>query len=200
MNSDSVPAMIKIESDREYPLESDQPTIEATQQKGKRTADQPDLMLNMNCSTRDQLITSLNQLSVILQSNKPITESAKERIRNRIDKAMQILVDLSPFEPVRSLNLSDPSDEMVFGEMIVELAKSERSKIINHLISVRDEMMFNGLTVYETKTSLFTENKRSINQLLELPIRDSRKEQSNESDEDGNESIAGLLLKQQRGR
>ena len=192
------PFLINIRPDEDGPEENDQSTPTSNQQKSEESEDQrnADLLLSLNCSTRDQLITSLNQLSVVLQSNKQVPENEKQKICKKIDAAMQLLIDLSPFGPPQSVNHFGPFEEMVFGKLLVELSRTERSKIINHLIAVRDTVLFDDLIAHDVKPSLFTTNKRIINQLLDLPVKD----QTDESDEDdGNESIAGLLWKQQKG-
>ena len=56
----------------EHQQATDQQTNMANQSKEQQSADQVEPTLNMNCSTRDQLILTLSQLSNILQYNKPI--------------------------------------------------------------------------------------------------------------------------------
>lgn len=160
------------------------PTSAANQQDDRqneqRLADPAELALNLNHSTRDQLFTSLNQLSSILQCSTPIPEDAKQRIRRRIDESVQLLMDLSPFEASRQLaDAPGVFEERIAGLLTVRLSVAQRLKVIGHLIAIRDAVQFDGLIADVTKRALVAENRRTIEQLLDLPGG----EQSGQSEE-----------------
>ena len=159
----------------------DQPTNMAEQNESvnKQNANELKLTLNLNHSIRDQLIRSLNQLAALLQYKKPIPEDAKQRICKKIDDSMRLLVDLSPVDSTPSTEALGVFEEMVFNQLIVQLTRAERSGIINHLVDIRDAVQFDNLVKDEVKGALVIENRRIINQLLDLPCR----EQNEKSDE-----------------
>lgn len=123
MNCDPI-APVSIKSE---PIESnyfnqatDQSANMASEQKSEdKNVDQLKLLLNMNCLEINQLIISLNELSAILQCNKAIPEDAKPRIRKRIDDTMRLLVNLSPFEPIKSSDDSGVFEEIILDETSV---------------------------------------------------------------------------------
>ena len=166
------------------------------QQEHQRDVRQTDLVLNMTCSTRNQLITGLNDLSAILKCNKPIPEDAKERIRKKIDNLERLLTGLLPFGPIKSSSDAPVVfEEMVPVQLIVALSKAERLNVVGHLMAVREAVSFDSLTTCETKRDLVTEAKRIIHRLIDLPSLPDQ-EQSNESGEENCE----LLLAKQMGR
>ena len=125
-------------------------------------------LLILSHSTRGQLITSLNQLSTILLSSKPMPKTAKDRICKKIDESILLLAELSPFKRTHSTDASHVYEDSVSGQLIVELSKSERLKIAGHLMAVRESVQFDCLVSAEIKRSLATENKRIVNQLINL--------------------------------
>lgn len=153
----------------------------------KRKIDQ--MVLNLSHSSRHELISSLTNLSALLQSNKVIPEKVKARISEKIDDSMCLLVELSPFEPIRSTKDSEPFEEMVFNQLIVELTRAERSAIVDHLIDIRDAVQVGGLFSDEIKRDLVAESKRIINQLLELPGKGESKTDSAESKENASDKL-----------
>ena len=161
---------------------------------------QLELVLNMTHSTRGQLITNLYQLSTILQCNTAIPDDAKQRTCQKIDQSVLSLMALSPFEPTASTNGDDPTilfEEKIFGQLTAKLSRAERSKAINHLVDLRDALLFDRLVTNETKHDLVAENKRIIDILLDLPDRD----QVIKSDEEKtNENNDKPLTNKQNGR
>lgn len=164
-----------------------------TQQENQQSGDQlerrtSEADLNLKHSARDQLITTLTDLSAVLQCNEPISKDAKERIRKEIDESIRLLVGLSRFELTEANGASAVLEEIVSDQLILGLSKAKRLKVIGHLTAIRDAVQFDVSTTDETKRSLATDNKQIINQLTEL----ANKENGSESDE--------LLLNQQMGR
>lgn len=159
---------------------TDQPNNMTNQQesKDKQNADQP--VLNLNYSTRDQLIDSLNRLSAVLEYNKPIPENAKERICKKIDDSIRLLVELSPFEPAKSADLSSVFEEIVSERLTVRLSSAKRLSAVGHLIAVRRAVQFYDSVDDETKRGLIADSKKIVLQLMELP----HKRQSDWPDED----------------
>lgn len=131
-------------------------------------------VLNLNYSTRNQLITSLNELSAILQCNKRIPDDAKQRTRKKIDDTMRLLVDLSPFEQIRMTDEPGLFEELVSDELTVKLSRADRSRVMNHLIDIKDAVLADELITGETRRSLVTENRRIIDQLLDLRSGDEQ--------------------------
>lgn len=92
-----------------------------------------------------------------------------------------------------------------FGDRLtVELPRAERSRIITHLMNVRDVALSDRPIIGATKRSLESENKRIINQLLDLPCKVQRDmvggSSSTEEIIDENENTGEKPLKRQRGR
>lgn len=134
----------------------------------------------MNFLKRDQLILTLNQLSAILQFDKPIPEEAKQRTCKKIVDTIASLVVLSTSAPTLSINTDqlasyDVFEETVFGQLIFELSKADMSQMINQLIAIRDALK-SDKAIPNEKRALAVENRRIIGLLLDLPC----KEQSNE--------------------
>ena len=162
-----------------------QPMNMTNQQEDKRNADQPELLLSLSHSTRNQLITSLNDLTIILECNTPIPEDAKQRLRKKIDASVRLLMNLMPFkssEPTPSTDDSATFEEIIFGRSNVQLSTAERLRLISHLITVGDAVQFDSLISNEAKHNLVTTNRQAIDQLLDLRC----KEQNDRSDEEKN--------------
>ena len=159
MSSDIVPV---IESEPVQP--GCQPAID--QPANKEIRDPLKSALKMNFSTRNRLITNLNQVSAILQCKQPIPEDAKQRTRNKIDDAIRLLVDLSPFEPTQ--DDSGEFEDLLTDQLNVELSREDRMRILIHLIEIKDVAEFDEKIADETKRSLTAKNRRIISQLLEI--------------------------------
>ena len=154
-------------------------------QENQQNAGKLELVFNLSHSARNQLIISLSDLSIILQSSKPITENAKQRIRKMIGESVHLLMDLSPFKP--SLSTSGLFERMLSGRLMLELSAEKRLRVTSHLIAAGDAVQFDGLVTDETKRNLAAENRRIIVQLLDLLCR----EQSGRADdENNNESLS----------
>lgn len=151
----------------------------ANQQEPEENVDQLMLVLNLNHSTRSQLINSLNDLSAILQCYEPIPEDAKQRTCTKIEETILLLVNLSPFEPTQSSCSADVFEKRISGQLIVQLPKAERSSIVAHLSDIKDVVLHDDKISREAKDSLVAENKRIIDKLLSL----SRKDKNENGDE-----------------
>ena len=136
--------------------------------------DQLKLVLNLNYSTRNQLINSLNDLSAILQCDEPIPEDAKQRTCTKIDQSMRLLVYLSPFGSSQSTEKADSDvfEERISGRLAVQLPRESRSSIVSHLIDLKDAVLFEFNR--EAKDSLVIESRRIVDQLLSLPCKAQR--------------------------
>ena len=128
-----------------------------------RNVDQ--LKLNLIYSARDQLLTNLIQLSAILQCNKSLPPDETQRTREKIKESVLLLMELS-FEVTLSADDSSWFDQLTF-----ELPRAKRSRIVTHLIDIKDAALSDGLITGETKRSLLTENRRLIDELLDLPCK-----------------------------
>ena len=133
-------------------------------QEEKRKDDQP--KLNLNYSTRDQLIGIFNQLSAILKFDEPIPRDAQQRICQKIAESVGLLV--WPFEP--SQRDGTMFEEKILSQMTVQLGRDEQSRVIKHLM-VNQDAILNEQATEETKRSLATENDATVFQLLKLPCR-----------------------------
>ena len=143
-----------------------QPAID--QPANKEIRDPLKSALKMNFSTRNRLITNLNQLFVILQRKQPISEDAKQRTRKKIDYAIRLLVDLSPFEPTQTADDSCAYEDLLSDQLIIELSREDRKRILNYLIEIKEVAELDEKIADETRRSLIAENRR-ISQLLEIP-------------------------------
>lgn len=136
--------------------------------QGQRNAEQSERILDLSYGKRDQMIIHFNQLSVILQCEKPIQTIAKQTISARIDESINSLVHLLPVKPAQFTNDSLVVDNIVSGKLIVGLSRAERSRMVNHLIAIKDALLFGDSITDKTRRSLLTENRRILHQLLDL--------------------------------
>ena len=75
-------------------------------------------VLNLSYSNRHQLITSLSELTAILQCNTAIPDDAKQRTCQKIDQSMRLLVELSPFQSTAStVDSAVLFEEKIFGQL-----------------------------------------------------------------------------------
>ena len=135
----------------------------ANQQESDANQTGDQLKLKMSNSAKKQLFTCLTQITSILKCNRSPPADEKQRTCEKIKECIQSLVDLSPLEvipPARGSNWFDP--------LIFELPKSERTRIVSHLIDIKDAALSDRLITDETKSSLIAENKRAIVQLVDL--------------------------------
>ena len=135
----------------------------ANQEESNVTRSGEQLKLKMANSARDKLIAGLTQLSTILQCNRSPPADEKQRTCEKIKECIQSLVDLSPLAVISSARDSNWLDQLIF-----ELPKAERTRIVSHLIDFKDAVL-SDLITDEIKRSLIAENKRAIDQLLDLP-------------------------------
>lgn len=149
--------------------------------KGMENFGQPEPFLSLNYATRDRLMVSLNQLSAILQCDAPIPDDVKQRVRQKTEDCVRLLMDLLPFKLTPSTDSSGVFEKMVCNRLAVQLSKAERSKMIDQLISIRQAVQFDNLTTAETKRSLVTENNRILRQLIGGPAEDTNNVQNGES-------------------
>ena len=186
MNSNAVIASVLIKSEpAEEPLAGQQatnrPTNMANREKpvNSRSADQPKLVLNY--STRSQLITTLNDLSTILECNEPIPKDAEERTCKKIEESIGLLVKLSLPKSTPFADHSVPFEERISARLTVELPVTEQLKMVAHLMDNRIAVQFDGtpsaLTV-EAKRSLISKNKQIIVQLLNETADDNSEPRS----------------------
>ena len=147
----------------------DQPTNMADQEEpGDQQNDQPEMLWNLNHSTKNRLITSLDDLFAILQCGQPIPDDAKRRTRKKIDELICLLMDLSPLEPATSELPHVDFEERVSRRLMAKLTGAERSKHINHLVAINDVVRFDRLIADKTRRNLLTENRSFAHQLLDL--------------------------------
>ena len=170
--------------------------------EGKQNADQPELVLNLNHFRRDQLITSLIQLDTILQFNKaiPINFNYKQVVSKKIDDSIRLLLELTPVRPTQSTSEIGIFERIINGQLMLGLTRADRSNVINHLIAVKDSVLFDGLANAEIKLSLAIENRRFIDQLLDLPCREQIGLFCNPSARSVKEESGEPPSKKQRGR
>ena len=184
-NAAITPVRIKSEPiEAEGQQETDQTMNTANQRESQRNTGQTELVLSMSHSARDQLITSLNQLSTILLSSKPIPEDAKQRTRKQINDAILMLVKLSPFKSISTTdNLG--VKKTISDQLFVEMSRADSTQFMKHLVAVRDTMEFDHLVAGEIKLDLITENKKIVTRLLNLPTKElsSVSEDKNENDD-----------------
>lgn len=141
-------------------------------------------------------MTRINQLTTILHCNKPIPSDAKQRICKRINESIRWLEDAcSPFESMPSAQATDVFEEMISGQLFVELSRVERLSLIGHLIAVRSAVQFDVSTTDEIKRGLATENKRILHHLLDLPCKSGRSDE-----EDKSENNSEPPLNKEKGR
>ena len=189
---------------RSQPTERQATEHPANMVNQQKSGDQPnakqlELALNLNHSARDELIISLNQLSTILQSNKPIPADAKQRARKKIYDSIRLLVDLSPFELAQSTDESNEFEETIADQLAFKMTRADRSTIMNHLTDLKDAVQF-GRLICETKRNLITENKRIIHQLIDLPAREQSDQTCAGSAEDSGDNSVEPPSKQQMGK
>ena len=182
-------------ANQQEPQDSQQES-ENNQQEPQANRSAGQLSLSLNRSTRNQLATSLIGLSDILQFNKPI---AKQVTCKEIEDSILRLVNLSPFEPTQSADDSGGLDQAL------KLLRSERSNVINHLVDIKDAVLFGQKVIDEAKRNLITENERMVVRLMKL----SREEPSDlacgaksaeDANEETNENTGEPSSKRQRGR
>ena len=183
------------EPTKELPAEqaSDQTTTMANQQESNvnRGGEQ----LKLIYSVRDQLITGLVQLSTILQCNRPLPADEKQRTREKTKESVLLLMDLSPLE------MPPPAgDSRWVNQLTFELPGAERTRIVTHLMDIMDAVLSDRPISEETKSSLITENKRIIDQLLSLPckvqddgIADAKSNEENETGEPPSKKQRGMV-------
>lgn len=177
-NTGTHPHLIRCKSFEEEPeQETDQPTNMENHQSNEI---QSELILSLNCSSRDQLITTLNQLCTALQSNKPINEDTKQQTRKKINDTVLSLVELSPNAFIES------NEKTISSQMFIELSRGETAAIVVHLMAIRDALLFSDLINEATKADLITVNKQIIGGLLH-----KIQEGQCRSDEEANEKIGG---------
>lgn len=177
------------------------------QSTDKRNADQlVEPVLNLSHSTRGQLITCLDMLSAVLQCNKPIPDDAKQRICQKIDESIRLLIELSPFKSVPSGEPSNVFEEMISGQLTVALSVAERMSAVGHLISARGAVQFGVLTANDqTKRCLLAENRKIVVQLMDLQYQEKGPEPDEEKNKKNGESTESpespeSTLEQQLGR
>lgn len=121
------------------------------------------LKLKLVYLARDQLFTGLNQLSAVLQCNRPLSADDEQIIHKQMEKCILLLVSLS------SKSTQCPDGSSLFDKLTFELTGAERSKIVTYLMNIKEVLLCDKLIADETKRGLIAENKRIIDQLLDLP-------------------------------
>ena len=172
---------------------ADQPTSMANQSEGNHSAQQANLFLSY--STRDQLVSCLNLVSTILESNQPIPEDAKQRTREKIEESAGLLMKLLPFESTPSADDSATFEERIAAQLTIELPSDEQTRLIKHLLANRNTVLLYDKATDEAKRNLIAENGRIVVQLMNLSLKKPRIRE-----EDGDKSIVELPTKRQRGR
>ena len=151
------------------------------------------MKLILNYSIRDQLISCLNLMSTMLESNKSIPEDAKSRVCKKIEESIGLLAKLLPFESTPSADDSATFEEQIAAELTIELPSDEQTEMIKHLALNRNALLFYDQTTDEAKRSLISENERMVIQLMKLSHKKP-------SDLEEDESIIEPPSKRQRGR
>ena len=175
---DSVVASVPIKSEpaeeellEEQPSEqsnmSDQPTSMANQQEENRSTEPMKLFLSY--STRDQLISCLNLVSIILQSNEPIPEDVKSRTCEKIEESIGLLTKLLPSKPTAFVDQSATFEERIAEQLTLELSFAEQPQLMNHLLANRNTVLFSNKFTDEARSSLIVANKRIVVRLMEVP-------------------------------
>ena len=159
-------------------------------------AGQLELALNLSHCKRNQLITSLNELSTILQSNKPIPADVRQRTLKKIEESTLLLVYLSPFEVTQLTDVPIVFEKGTAGERTIELSRAHRSNAVDYQNALKDAVQFDSLITGATKRNLITENKRILHQPLDL----TKREQNGESDKDKHSEKIEPPSKKQMGR
>lgn len=177
-NKFAKPVVIKIEpeqpdlaerQERQHVVSQRSTNMENQQNGNQPNIDQPELILSH--SMRDRLFNTLTRLSTILQCNKPIPKDAKERIGQKINEAVLLLMNLSPsFKPPESAAHSDVFEETISDWLTIDISRPERTKIIDQLISIKDAL---GSSITdEIRSSLIAGNGRIIVQLLNMQCKE----------------------------
>lgn len=168
---------------------------------------QQEMILHLNYSIRDQLITTLNQLSAILQcKERPIPEDAKQRASEKIGQLILLLVNLPRSKPTPSAQDSGAFEERLFDRLTIELSTEDQKQLVSHLMSNQNALQFDQ---FADLLNLVTANRLVIDKLLDLSYfgacADSNEENAaSESGEDVNsgENVNGGEPpgKRQKGR
>ena len=127
------------------------------------------LVLKLNYSKRDQLFTSLNELSAILQYNQSLSDVTKQRTHEKIKESVLLLMDLPSFEATQATGDQAAGDSNEIDQLTFELSGEEQTRMISHLVGNQNAVTFYDKMDNETKRNLVTENKRIVVQLLDLP-------------------------------
>ena len=172
---------------------TDEPTSMADQLEDSRSVQQANLFLNY--TTRDQLISCLNLVSTMLESNKSIPEDAKSRMCKKIEESIGLLAKLLPFESTPSADDSATFEEQIAAELTVKLPSEVQPRLINHLLINRNTVLLYDKATDQAKRSLISQNKGIVVQLMNM----WRKNPTN-LDGDGDENIIEPPSKRQRGR
>lgn len=177
MDPSTVIELIRIKSEpveeedlqAEQQAATDQQTSMANQPEGDQNGEQPKLVLKLNYSKRDQLFTSLNELSAILQYNQSLSDVTKQRTHEKIKESVLLLMDLPSFEATQATGDQAAGDSNEIDQLAFELSGEEQTRMISHLVDNRNAVTFYDKMDNETKRNLVTENKRIVVQLLDLP-------------------------------
>ena len=127
--------------------------------------DQAGDQLKLIFSVRDQLSTSLTQLSAILQCNRSLPAEEKQRTLEKIKESALLLMELSPFEATSS------ADSSWFDQLTFELPRADRPRIFGHLMDIKDALLSDDSITAKTKRNLVAENRQIVDRLLELPCK-----------------------------
>lgn len=160
--------------DRNEPVEAagqqatDQPANNVNPQESgesgeKRKHEQPDL--NMNYSTREQLINTLSRLSAVLRSGQPIPLDVQQRTCQNIGNAI-----ISVISPTAS-DVTANSENRILNQITFQVSGAEQAGIIKQLIANQNAMLDEQATE-ETKQKLAADNGALVLQLLDLKQED----------------------------
>ena len=177
MDPSTVIELIRIKSEpveeedlqAEQQAATDQQTSMANRPEGDQNGEQPKLVLKLNYSKRDQLFTSLNELSAILQYNQSLSDVTKQRTHEKIKESVLLLMDLPSFEATQATGDQAAGDSNEIDQLTFELSGEEQTRMISHLVGNQNAVTFYDKMDNETKRNLVTENKRIVVQLLDLP-------------------------------
>lgn len=162
-------------------------------QEDQLNGGQPEQFFDLNHLQRGELMTGMTQLSTILQYSRPIPD--KNATIRWIDNQINWLFGLAPFKSHQYASDAIVFEKLLSGQLSIGLTEADRSRVMNHLIAVRNAVIFERLTTCD-KRKLAIENKLVIDRLLNLPVREQSHMFSPELANDANASRESSLSSQ----
>lgn len=167
------------------------------------------MLLYLNYSIRDQLITCLNEQSAIMQvasSSNPIPQDTKDRMREKIGKLVIALFNLPKCKPTPSPQDSRAFEERALENLTIEISPIDQANLMQHLMANQNTILFDQFDQRVADQSvadlMVAENRRIVQQFLDLsygPAADQANERRTTSP-DNSEPSRPQGRKRRRGR